>query len=86
MDTTLQDRESALDLLSENAMTVLKSRYLKKDENGRVIETSDEMFHRVASSIAKIDALYDPNADIEKIKNEFYEMISNLEFLPNSPT
>jgi ribonucleoside-diphosphate reductase alpha chain len=86
MDTTLQDRESALGTLSENAMTVLKSRYLKKDENGRVVETPDEMFHRVARSIAKIDALYDPNADVEKIKNEFYEMISNLEFLPNSPT
>ncbi len=46
--------------LSNNAMAVLESRYLKKDEAGRVVETPKEMFWRVAKNIALMDALYDP--------------------------
>ncbi|MGE5573548.1 MAG: vitamin B12-dependent ribonucleotide reductase [Bacteroidota bacterium] len=46
--------------LSENAMAVLESRYLKKDESGRVVETPKEMFWRVAKNVALMDALYDP--------------------------
>lgn len=46
--------------LSDNAMAVLESRYLKKDETGRVVETPKEMFWRVAKNIALMDALYDP--------------------------
>ena len=34
--------------LSKNALTVLEKRYLKKDENGRVVETPEEMFRRAA--------------------------------------
>jgi len=46
--------------LSNNAIAVLESRYLKKDETGRVVETPKEMFWRVAKNIALMDALYDP--------------------------
>lgn len=46
--------------LSENARAVLESRYLKKDESGRVVETPQEMFWRVARNIALMDILYDP--------------------------
>ena len=46
--------------LSDNALAVLESRYLKKDEAGRVIETPKEMFWRVAKNIALMDVLYDP--------------------------
>lgn len=73
-------------ILSENALTVLKKRYLKKDDEGRIIETSSEMFCRVAENIASADLIYDPKADVSKVKDEFYDLMANLEFLPNSPT
>ncbi len=72
--------------LTEQALMILEKRYLKKDENGNVIETPEEMFERVAETIAKVDLIYDPNGDVEAVKNIFYEMMASLEFLPNSPT
>ncbi|MEM3077897.1 MAG: vitamin B12-dependent ribonucleotide reductase [Nitrososphaerales archaeon] len=71
---------------SPNALKVLEKRYLRKDENGKIIETPDQMFRRVAKAIAEVDALYDPNADVQKTEEEFYRVMSELEFLPNSPT
>lgn len=72
--------------LSPNAVTVLEKRYLKKDENGTVVETPEELFRRVASNVASADVLYNPEVDISALEEEFYTMMTNLEFLPNSPT
>ncbi len=72
--------------ISKNALLVLKKRYLAKDEEGRVIETPWQMFHRVARAIAEVDKLYDPDADISKVEEEFYQMMIRFEFMPNSPT
>ncbi len=72
--------------LSLNSTTVLKRRYLKKNEEGDVIETPSQLFHRVALNIASADALYDATADVKKREDEFYKMMTSLEFLPNSPT
>ncbi len=72
--------------LSPNALTVLSRRYLKKDEHGNVVESPEEMFRRVANNIAQADLLYDGHADIRKTEEEFYRILSSLEFLPNSPT
>ncbi|WP_253666679.1 adenosylcobalamin-dependent ribonucleoside-diphosphate reductase [Thermoanaerobacterium thermosaccharolyticum] len=72
--------------LTENSKKVLERRYLAKDENGRVVETVEELFERVAKSISEIDKKYDSNANIEELKNKFYDMMTNLDFLPNSPT
>lgn len=72
--------------LSKNAITVLERRYLKKDKNGKLIETPDGMFRRVAKNIAQADLIYDKKADVKKTEEKFYQMMSNLEFLPNSPT
>jgi ribonucleoside-diphosphate reductase alpha chain len=72
--------------LSENAIKVLERRYLKKDEKGKVVETPDGMFKRVASAIADADKLYGKSAqEIAQIKDSFYRIMTNLEFLPNSP-
>ena len=70
--------------LTKNAMKVLEKRYLRKDEKGKVIETPDEMFKRVAHNIALADENY--GGDVNKTEKEFYEIMSNLYFLPNSPT
>jgi len=72
--------------LSSNAMTVLERRYLKRDETGKVTETSDELFHRVASYVAEVDLIYNPSADPLATAEEFHRPMANLEFLPNSPT
>jgi len=72
--------------LSENAKRVLGKRYLKKDQKGKVIETADDMFQRVATNIASAEKLYKKDADVEKTAEDFYSLMANLEFLPNSPT
>jgi ribonucleoside-diphosphate reductase alpha chain len=72
--------------LTPNALRVLEKRYLRRDENDEIIETPDEMFRRVANSVASIETSYDPKADIDSIAEEFYQAMADLEFLPNSPT
>ena len=73
--------------LSPNALKVLEKRYLKKDEEGKVIETPQEMFLRVALNIASADRLYGKSKDeVEKTAEEFYNLMADLDFLPNSPT
>ncbi|MEM2965052.1 MAG: vitamin B12-dependent ribonucleotide reductase [Candidatus Bathyarchaeia archaeon] len=72
--------------LSLNAVSVLERRYLLKDEEGRVVETPAQMFRRVAKAIAAVDRRYDPEADVKAVEEEFYNVMANLEFLPNSPT
>ncbi len=73
-------------ILTENAQIVLKNRYLKKDSKGHIIETPAEMFHRVARHIASAELKYNSSADVDFWETEFYRIMANLEFLPNSPT
>ncbi len=72
--------------LSENARRVLERRYLKKDKQGQVTETPEEMFRRVAQAIASAELIYDPEADVTAREEEFYRLMASFEFLPNSPT
>ena len=72
--------------LSPNAVVVLKKRYLKKDDNGEVTEGAQEMFRRVAETIAQVDLVYDPKAEVAKTTRKFYELMAHLFFMPNSPT
>jgi ribonucleoside-diphosphate reductase alpha chain len=72
--------------LTENAIKVLEKRYLAKDEEGRLLENPEGMFRRVAKAVAAADAKYVSAPELKKIEQEFFEMMANLEFLPNSPT
>ena len=72
--------------ISKNALTVLEKRYFIKDEDGKPIEDLEGMFHRVAGAIAKADKSFNRKADVSKTEQRFYEMMTNLDFLPNSPT
>lgn len=65
---------------SENAIVVLKSRYLKKNEVGEVIETPEEMLERVAKHIASIEK------DFNYWYEKFFYLMQSLKFLPNTPT
>ncbi|MEE9121843.1 MAG: vitamin B12-dependent ribonucleotide reductase [Syntrophobacteria bacterium] len=72
--------------LTENALVVLKKRYLKKNEYGEVVETPEEMFHRVAEAVAGAELTYDPQADVDEVAARFYGLMTRLELVPNSPT
>jgi ribonucleoside-diphosphate reductase alpha chain len=72
--------------LTENARHVLQKRYLKKDKQGNVIETPEEMFRRVAGAIAGAELQYKPKANVKAMEEEFYRIMTSLDFLPNSPT
>ncbi len=72
--------------LSENALKVLERRYLMKNEQGKVIETPEELFHRVAKAIALADKSYGKSEkEISDLEESFYRMMTSLEFMPNSP-
>ncbi len=72
--------------LSQNAEILLRSRYLKRNARGEIIETPVEMFRRVARFVARADTLYDPRATIEETSEAFFQAMSHLDFIPNSPT
>jgi len=75
--------------LSDNARVVLERRYLAKDAEGRPAETPEGMFRRVAHNIAQAELLYKPLKAPDaaaRWEERFYELMSRLEFLPNSPT
>ncbi len=73
--------------LSPNAEEVLRRRYLKKDEEGNVVEKPEELFRRVAKHVARADENYGKTEEeVRAAEAEFYSLMTSLEFLPNSPT
>jgi ribonucleoside-diphosphate reductase alpha chain len=72
--------------LSDNAKRVLERRYLKKDANGRLMETPEQMFRRVAHHIAKAEKEYGDASHVDKMEEIFYGLMTEFKFLPNSPT
>jgi ribonucleoside-diphosphate reductase alpha chain len=73
--------------LTENAKAVLARRYLRRDEDGNPVETPSEMFWRVASSIAEADRIHNKDqSQIDRTAEQFYEVMTSLQFMPNSPT
>ena len=73
--------------IKENAQVVLEHRYLLKDSNGDLAEDPDGLFRRVASALAKPDKAYGATKEeVSETAEEFYQMLSSLEFLANSPT
>jgi len=73
-------------LVAENGRQVLDARYLIKDEQGVPMESPEKMFRRVAREIAGVDARYDGIGVAQDTGDEFFESMTRLEFLPNSPT
>lgn len=69
-----------------NAKKVLQRRYLLRNEKGETVETPSQLFHRVAHAIASIEIKYNKKNNVKKIEEDFYKIMSNLEFLPNTPT
>jgi len=73
--------------LSPNAITVLEKRYLIKDDHGQPIETAEDLFWRVARTIAEADRRYGVSVGaVEEGAQAFYGLMANRYFVPNSPT
>jgi len=72
--------------LGANALVVLQHRYLMRGEDGRVVESPDQLFHRVAKNVASANDIYKDERTSKTEENEFYEVMRRLDFLPNSPT
>ncbi|MFQ5931561.1 MAG: adenosylcobalamin-dependent ribonucleoside-diphosphate reductase, partial [Nitrospiraceae bacterium] len=73
--------------LSPNALTVLRRRYLAKNPRGAPLETPAQMLRRVANNIAEAELLYSSdNSKCSQVADEFFSLMSQLDFLPNSPT
>ena len=76
--------------LTENAVAVLKKRYLKKDERGEPIEEPIDMFRRVASNIAEGEFRFKEGEEAQSLyegsKEKFLQLMLSRKFMPNSPT
>lgn len=72
--------------MTENALRVLQSRYLLKNENAEITETPTQLFSRVATAIAKAELSFSRKNDFAKWEKKFFDVMSALEFVPNSPT
>jgi ribonucleoside-diphosphate reductase alpha chain len=73
--------------LSTNAIKVLERRYLLRNLKGEIIETPAQMFRRVAKAVAGVENQYGAGpAQVQELEEEFYGLMFNLEFMPNSPT
>jgi len=70
-----------------NSVQVLERRYLLKDDEGKVIETPSQLFFRVAKFIASNETKYGADEKtVQYYQQAFYQIMTNFEFLPNSPT
>ena len=72
--------------LSDNAIKVLEARYLKRDEERKIIETPEEIFARIAKGIAHAELLFGSTRAADYWEEEFYNLLTSFDFLPNSPT
>lgn len=73
--------------LSSNALLVLQKRYLKKDEKGKAIETPKQLFERVTEVVASVEKRYGADKkNLDDFRQDIFGIMSNLEFIPNSPT
>ncbi|MCL6582690.1 MAG: vitamin B12-dependent ribonucleotide reductase [bacterium] len=72
--------------LPVNAVRVLQRRYLRKDEQGRIIESPAQMFRRVARAVAEAERQYGSGSRVKFFEEEFYTLMASRLFMPNSPT
>ena len=73
--------------LNDNARTVISKRYLIKDATGTPTEQPEDMFWRVAGTVGEADRRYGASdAEVTEMAGEFYRLMVERRFEPNSPT
>jgi len=85
-EVTIQPEKTSAGGLTDTALQVLEKRYLLRDDLGKVVETPEQLFRRVARAIAAAELIYNPKANVKAVEDGFFKIMSGLEFLPNSPT
>jgi ribonucleoside-diphosphate reductase alpha chain len=86
MSSCSSDRNHQLGL-SANATTVLERRYLVKDESGKAVEKPEDLYWRVARTIAAPDRAYGASEGaVEALAEEFFRVMAERKWMPNSPT
>lgn len=70
--------------LTDNARVVLEKRYLRRGPDGKPVETIEQMFWRVAYNVALAEKEW--GEDVEQVAQSFYDLLTHLNFFPNSPT
>ena len=81
------NEELVLEEFSENALVVLKKRYLKRDDSGNPQEEPEELLRRVAQNIASAEAHFGAGPEkIREVEETFFRLMASLSFVPNSPT
>jgi len=73
-------------LFSENALAVLKRRYLIRDKEGEILETPEDLLWRVANAIAEADVAYTTRTQAKRTAQKFFDLMASKDFMPNSPT
>ncbi len=74
-------------MLTSNAIKVLEKRYLLRDENGELVETPAQLFHRVADAVASAEYKWGATAKaVDELASRFFQSMKSCQFLPNSPT
>jgi ribonucleoside-diphosphate reductase alpha chain len=72
--------------LTGNAVKVLEARYLRRDRLGNLIETPQQLFRRVAHHVAAAEISWGGENAAGQWEEKFYQALTSLDFLPNSPT
>ncbi|GMU35918.1 MAG: vitamin B12-dependent ribonucleotide reductase [Phycisphaerae bacterium] len=84
---TARTRKDTKLTLSENALRVLRARYLKKDDGGKCTETPEELFRRVSRAVAEAERLYGGGEGaVDEWDDRFFALMAERKFMPNSPT
>lgn len=88
MVTAIRDEKGRRPVqLTENALRVLRARYLKRDEQGELLETPLELYERVAGAIARVESLYSESREVRsEWETRFFNLMADRRFMPNSPT
>lgn len=75
-----------MDTLTDNALKLLNARYLLRDNEGMIVETPSMLFRRTAKEVARAELEFGNSSEAEYWEEQFYTLMSELYFLPNSPT
>ncbi|HEX5430055.1 MAG TPA: adenosylcobalamin-dependent ribonucleoside-diphosphate reductase [Patescibacteria group bacterium] len=84
---TPEEEERINNSFSENALKMMKKRYLLRDEQGTILENPAQMLHRIAHALADVEKQYGKNPyDTEQIEKDFFYIMANKEFTPAGRT
>lgn len=73
--------------LTDGALIVLQSRYLRRDSSGDQRETPQQLFSRVAHAVVEAEQRFGGSSEsVDRWRAAFYEVMTSRTFLPNSPT